>query len=176
MRAYAHLDQFAGRAAFSTWLSRIALHEAWARTRRGKRFEALESDPSVEGSEIKQSSVDPDPEGAAFGREVRLLLEAAVEALPESYRTVFVLRHVEELSTAEAAECLELSEETVKTRLHRARLALRQELLTKAGPGIKEAFPFLGDRCDRMVESVLARIKRSESADNQRVRHYPPSR
>ncbi len=176
VRAYAHLDQFAGRAAFSTWLSRIALHEAWARARRGRRSETLEPDPGAEGREMKQASGSPDPEGAAFGREVRALVEAAVEALPERYRTVFTLRHIEELSTAETAELLELSEETVKTRLHRARSALRQELLLGAGVGIKQAFPFLGNRCDRMVESVLARIKRSESADNQRVRHCPPSR
>ena len=74
------------------------------------------------------------------------------------YRTVFVLRHVEELSTAETAELLKLSEETVKTRLHRARSALQRELLAEAGAGIKAAFPFLGDRCDRMVDSVLKRI------------------
>lgn len=169
VRAYQHLDQFAGRAAFSTWLSRIALHEAWARVRRSNRFEAIEPDPRGDGGEMKQVSVDPEPEGEVFGREVRSLLEAAVEALPESYRTVFTLRHIEELSTAETAECLELSEETVKTRLHRARSALRRELLTKAGTEIKHAFPFLGHRCDRMVELVLARIKRIESADHQRV-------
>jgi len=169
VRAYEHLDQFAGRAAFSTWLSRIALHEAWARVRRGNRFETIEPDPRGEGHEMKQASVDPEPEGEVFGREVRSLVEAAVEALPENYRTVFTLRHIEELSTAETAECLELSEETVKTRLHRARSALRQELLTKAGTEIKHAFPFLGYRCDRMVELVLARIKRSESAVHQRV-------
>lgn len=175
VRAYAHLDQFAGRAAFSTWLSRIALYEAWARVRRGNRFETIEPGPRGEGREMKQASVGPDPEGEVFGREVRSLVEAAVEALPESYRTVFMLRQIEELSTAETAECLEVSEETVKTRLHRARSALRQELLTKAGAGIREAFPFLGDRCDRMVESVLARIMRSESAHHQRVRHRPPT-
>jgi len=84
VRAYEHLDQFAGRAAFSTWLSRSALHEAWARVRRGNRFETIEPDPGGEGREMKQASVDPEPEGEAFGREVRSLVEAAVEALPES--------------------------------------------------------------------------------------------
>ncbi|MEX1246445.1 MAG: RNA polymerase sigma factor [Thermoanaerobaculia bacterium] len=163
VRAYAHLDQFEGRAGFSTWLGRIAIHEAWARMRRSRRFETREPDPSGEDREMKNASVDPNPEGAAFGREVRLLVEAAVEALPEGYRTVFVLRQIEELSTAETAECLELSEETVRTRLHRARSALRQQLLEKAGPGIRQAFPFLGRRCDRMVESVLARVRRIES-------------
>ena len=124
---------------------------------------------------MRQASVGPDPERAAFDREVRLLMEAAVEALPQRYRTVFVLRHIEELSTAETAECLELTEETVKTRLHRARSALQQELLAKAGARIKETFPFLGDRCDRMVESVLARIEKSASADQRREPNPNPS-
>jgi RNA polymerase sigma-70 factor (ECF subfamily) len=113
---------------------------------------------------MKQPSAGPDPEGAMFDREMRSLLETAVEALPEIYRTVFVLRQIEELSTAETAESLELSEETVKTRLHRARAALRQGLLARAGAGIKNAYPFLGPRCDRIVESVLARIKGAQAA------------
>jgi RNA polymerase sigma-70 factor (ECF subfamily) len=176
VRAYAHLDQFAGRAAFSTWLSRIALHEAWVRARRGNRFETIDPDPGVEGREMKGASAGRDPEGEAFGREVRSLVEAAVEALPESYRTVFMLRHMEEFSTAETAELLELSEETVKTRLHRARSALRQELLAEAGAGIKQAFPFLGNRCDRMVESVLARIGDGESANRRCDSDRSPTR
>ena len=94
-----------------------------------------------------------------------LLVQEAVDALPEGYRTVFVLRQIEELSTAETAECLEISEETVKTRLHRARSALREQLLEKAGPGIRQAFPFLGSRCDRMVETVLARIQDVEPSN-----------
>ncbi len=159
VRAYEHLDQFEGRAEFSTWLCRIAIHEAWARMRRSRRYETIEPHPTGEDREMKEASVDPNPEGAAYGREVGLLVQEAVDALPEGYRTVFVLRQIEGLSTAETAECLELSEETVKTRLHRARSALRQQLLEKAGPGIRQAFPFLGPRCDRMVETVLTRIQ-----------------
>lgn len=165
VRAYAHLGQFEGRAKFSTWLGRITIHEAWARMRRSRRFETLEPDARGEERELKEASVNPNPAGATYGREVRLLVQEAVDALPEGYRTVFVLRQIEELSTAETAECLELSEETVKTRLHRARAALREQLLEKAGPGIRQAFPFLGHRCDRMVETVLARIKGTEPAN-----------
>lgn len=165
VRAYAHLDQFAGRAEFRTWLGRIALHESWARARRGRRQESLETAPGAEDRKVKPESPAPDPEKAAFDREVRSLVEAAVEGLPEIYRTVFMLRHVEELSTSETAELLELSEETVKTRLHRARSALRRELLAEAGAGIRQAFPFLGARCDRMVASVLARIADPGSAN-----------
>ena len=160
VRAFEHLDQFAGRASFATWLSSIALHEAWARARKSQRYEPIE--PSLDGEAgggvMKRASSTPDPEGETLGREVQSFVESAIETLPEMYRTVFMLRHVEELSTAETAELLDLSEETVKTRLHRARSALQQQLLAEAGAGIKTAFPFLGDRCDRMVETVLRRI------------------
>jgi len=159
VRAYTHLDQFAGRAAFSTWLSRIALHEAWARARRGHRFRTIEPDAAGETFEMKQVSRDPDPEGLAASEEVRSILESVIEDLPDTYRTVFVLREIEELSTAETAESLEVTEETVKTRLHRARAVLRRELLARAGTGIRHAFPFMGPRCDRMVETVMARIR-----------------
>ena len=164
VRAYEHLHQFEGRSEFSTWLSRIAIHEAWARMRRSRRYATIEPDSTGEDRNMKEVSVDRDPEGAAFSREVGLLVQEAVDSLPLRYRTVFVLRQIEELSTAETAECLELSEETVKTRLHRARSALRQQLLEKAGPGIRQAFPFLGPRCDRMVETVLARIQGMQPA------------
>ncbi len=166
VRAFAHLDQFAGRAEFRTWLGRIALHESWARARRGRRQESLEPAPGAGDRKVKPESPTPNPEKAAFDREVRSLVEAAVEGLPEIYRTVFMLRHVEELSTSETAELLELSEETVKTRLHRARSALQRELLAEAGAGIRQAFPFLGARCDRMVASVLARISNPGPANS----------
>ncbi|HWC65636.1 MAG TPA: RNA polymerase sigma factor, partial [Thermoanaerobaculia bacterium] len=146
VRAYSHLGQFAGRAAFSTWISRIALHEAWARVRRRSRFASGLPDAAGETPEMKQVSRDPDPEGAAVNGEVRTLLESVIEELPETYRTVFVLREIEELSTAETAASLDVTEETVKTRLHRARAVLRRELLSRAGSGMRQAFPFLGPR------------------------------
>ena len=166
VRAYEHLDQFAGRAAFSTWLGRIALHEAWARARRARRLRPIEPAGDGEGREMTRAAAGPDPETEALGQEVRSLLEAAVEALPESYRTVFVLRHVEELSTAETAELLDLTEEAVKTRLHRARAALQKTLLAKAGGELPLAFSFLGSRCDRMVASVLLRIAGASAEPN----------
>lgn len=164
VRAYTHLDQFAGRAAFSTWVSRIVLHESWARARRERRFPAMEPDSAGETFDMKLPSREPDPEGMAVSGELRTLLESVIENLPETYRTVFVLREIEQLSTAEAAESLEVSEETVKTRLHRARAALRRELVAKAGAGIRQAFPFLGPRCDRMVESVMSRVRNIREA------------
>ncbi len=91
-------------------------------------------------------------------QQLRTVLEAAVDALPATYRSVFVLREVEQLSTDETAECLGLSEEAVKTRLHRSRALLRRELTARMGPTIAEAYQFLGERCDRTVSRVLARI------------------
>lgn len=158
VRAYEHLGEFEGRAAFSTWLLRIVLHEGWARARRERRFEEWRPEEEDGGKPMKQQLARTGPEAEVLGNEIRTMLEAAVGSLPETYRTVFVLRDVEELSTAETAECLELSEEAVKTRLHRARASLRRELLAMAGGQARAAFPFLGARCDRMVERVLGRI------------------
>jgi RNA polymerase sigma-70 factor, ECF subfamily len=99
------------------------------------------------------------PEDEAAAGEARSYLESAVEALPEDYRIVFVLRAVEELSTAETAATLDLSEENVKVRLHRARAMLRRELVERAGPGVATMYPFAGVRCDRMVMNVMSRIR-----------------
>lgn len=160
VRAYEHLGDFAGRAAFSTWLIRIVLHEGWARARRGRRLEALRPEEEDGGKPMKVETTPSGPETEVLSREIRSMIETAMETLPEAYRTVFVMREVEELSTAETADCLELSEEAVKTRLHRARASLRRELLALAGGQARSAFPFLGIRCDRMVDRVLSRIQR----------------
>jgi RNA polymerase sigma-70 factor (ECF subfamily) len=166
VRAYEHLDQFGGRAAFSTWLIRILLHEGWARARRDRRFQELPAEIPNEGTTMNEAPNETGPEREALGNEVRSMLEAAIESLPELYRTVFVMREVEELSTSEAAQCLDVTEEVVKTRLHRARAALRKELLAMAGGQARSAYPFLGVRCDRIVERVLGRIReRSATPD-----------
>ena len=162
VRAWSHLAQWEGRASFSTWVCRIALHEAWARRRRGARTEPLEDGGDPGEGRMTEPSSPPQSESAVYGTEVRSLLEEAVESLPETYRTVFVLRQMEELSTAETARCLEITEEAVKVRLHRARSALQRQLLERAGPGIRQAFPFLGARCDRLVATVLARVRTAQ--------------
>ena len=87
------------------------------------------------------------------------ILQSAIDQLPESYRTVFVLRQVENLSTGETAECLGLSEEAVKTRLHRSRALLRRDLEGQAGSSFAGAYSFMGVRCDRSVARVLARLQ-----------------
>src|SRR5438552_6936405 len=127
VRAYQHLSQFAGRAKFSTWLTRIAVHEALARVQRRGRYQALD-DMQRNGDSMTFASTNPNPEQQLASAESNGLLERAILALPETYRTVLMLRDIEELSTAETAECLELTEDNVKVRLHRARALLRREL------------------------------------------------
>lgn len=156
VRAFTNLDQFAGRARFATWLSRIALHEALARVRRGRRFAALPEEVTL--SDLPNPR--PGPEDHAANRELAAALAAAVDALPESHRAVFVLRDVEGMSTAETAEVLGLSVPNVKVRLHRARAALRADLERRLGGEVPRLWSFDGERCDRVVAGVLERVRR----------------
>jgi RNA polymerase sigma-70 factor, ECF subfamily len=161
VRAYEHLDQFAGRARFSTWLTRIAVHEALARQRRGNRHQELEPMSEREGDPMDRfASLAQDPEQQASNSEIRTLLEQAIEKLPDAYRTIFMLRDVEDLSTTDAAEVLEITEDNVKVRLHRARALLRKSLYARAGMERKEAFNFHALRCDRVVKNVFERIQK----------------
>lgn len=167
VRAYEHLDQFAGRAKFSTWLTRIAVHEALARQRRRDRYEELDPMSEREGDPMDRfASVTPNPEQLTSNSELRKLLENAVEKLPDSYRAVFMLRDVEEMSTTEAAYALEITEENVKVRLHRARALLRKGLYAQAGKESREAFHFNAVRCDRVVRNVFERIQKRASQTN----------
>ena len=160
VNAYRHLDQFAGLARFSTWLTRIAVHEALARSRRRGRFDEQETVDEWDGDAMDAlKSPGPDPERQAFAGELRTLIESAIEALPEHYRAVFVMRAVEGMSTAESADCLDITEETAKTRLHRARMLLRDALYQRAGIESAAAFSFEAPRCDRLVEAVFAQIE-----------------
>lgn len=158
VRAYQHLDQFAGRAPFSTWLTRIAVHEALHRIRwRNNNQQLGDTEDDGEGSmSVVGKSLDPE-QSASIG-ELGQLLEEAVLELPDQYRTVIMLRDVEELSTAETAAALDLTEENVKVRLHRGRAIMRQSLFTRIGGSAKNAFPFMGSRCDRVVLGVFARL------------------
>jgi RNA polymerase sigma-70 factor, ECF subfamily len=162
VRAYEHLDQFAGRAKFATWLTRIALHEALARQHRGNRYQELDPMSEREGDPMDRfASLAPDPEQQASNSEVRRLLEEAVEKLPDAYRTIFILRDVEDMSTADTADVLEITEDNVKVRLHRARALLRKSLYECAGLERKEAFNFHAVRCDEVVKNVFERIQKN---------------
>src|SRR6476659_11177021 len=159
VRAYEHLNQFAGRAAFSTWLTRIAIHEALARKRRRGRMDELDALPANgEFMSILKSSA-PNPEAGTATAEARELLEQAINQLPEAYRTVVVLREVEEMSVAETAESLGVTDAVVKTRLHRAHVMLRKHLFSRAKGRATDLYQFHAVRCDRVVKGVFERIR-----------------
>lgn len=157
VNAFTHLRQFNGSARFSTWLTKIAVHESLARVRRRGRYEPF--DEALTNVEPFMSrNPQENPERQAFTGELRRLLEWAIDTLPDGMREVFVLREVEGLSTSETAESLGVSEDVVKTRLSRGRAALRWVLLERIGASAPEAFRFYRPRCDRVVREVLARI------------------
>jgi len=159
VRAYEKLASFEGRARFSTWLTRIAVHEALARVNRQDRFRPLDDQQAgAKDGAIQFMLAKPDPEHESASRELTTILQQEILNLPENYRLVFVLRDVEEMSTAEAAECLNLSEQNIKVRLHRARAMLRRKLRERAIAILPQSFPFLAARCDRIVASVLQTI------------------
>jgi RNA polymerase sigma-70 factor (ECF subfamily) len=162
VNAFIHLHQFEERAQFSTWLTRIALHEAFGRRRKMLRSASLatgQSDPYEErGFMNTLTSSEADPERQAYAQELNRVLEAAVDDLPEMYRTVFMLRDIEGLSTSETGEGLGLGPEAVKTRLHRARAMIRRSVTARIGAAAAESFQFHAVRCDRVVAAVFARI------------------
>lgn len=158
VNAYAHLRQFDGRAAFATWLTRIAVNEAIARLRRRGRYTPMESDDVVTRDAAVSGRDTVTPEHAAYASELRHLLEAAVDRLPDGSREVFVLREVQGLTTTETAQVLGIADDAVKTRLSRAKRALRHELTAALGDAGRAAFQFEQTRCDRIVAAVFARI------------------
>jgi RNA polymerase sigma-70 factor (ECF subfamily) len=156
--AFQHLDQFEGRARFSTWLTRIAVNEALARMHKSERIEEWDAMSQHRRDAILTSRETSDPETEAASGELNRLLESSIESLPESYRTVVMLRDIEQMSTSDTAACLAITEDNVKVRLHRGRALLRKDLYARAGASAKEAFPFHAVRCDRVVAGVFARL------------------
>jgi RNA polymerase sigma-70 factor (ECF subfamily) len=159
INAFTHLAQFEQRSQFSTWLTRITVYEALLRRRKRKGEESLtEPETIADGDTMQLMSSEADPERQAYVRELGRVLEAAVDALPDAYRAVFMLREVEGLSTRETAEGLDLGEEAVKTRLHRAKVMVRRSITDQLGTAGRDAFQFHATRCDRVVAAVLGRI------------------
>jgi RNA polymerase sigma-70 factor (ECF subfamily) len=160
VRALTHLDRFRGESSLSTWLSRIAMNEALGRL-RGQRS-ALQRDVLAlerpEAEIIPFPAASSDPEKSMAQREIQAVVEHAIDELPEPFRLVFIARVMEEMTIEETAELLGIKPETVKTRLHRARAMLRDNVERKIGPVILEAFPFAGRRCERLTEAVLKRL------------------
>ncbi|MGC4113936.1 MAG: RNA polymerase sigma factor [Myxococcales bacterium] len=152
LSAYAHLGEFRAEARFSTWIVRIAVHEAFARMRKGRKLAPLEE------AEDEVPAMQADPEKELGRRELAGLVERAIARLPELYRVVFMLREVEGMDTEEAAEALGVTEWVVKTRLHRARSKLQAALIEEAGQAAREAFSFEAPRCNRVVNAVMEAI------------------
>jgi len=161
LQAYASLASFRAEAKLSTWLARIVANEALMRLRKQTRRAEIVPMQSADAPEVEQvmdTDMDNAPDTRVARGEIRRLLEAQIDALPETYRTVFMLRAVEELSAEETAAVLEIPAATVRTRLFRARSLLREALAQKIDVACEDAFSFAGERCDRVVASVLARL------------------
>ena len=153
VRAFTHLDGFRGESGLSTWLSRIAINEALGRVRSAR--------PHVElDAQIIKFPVSPagDPERTMAQREIQRVVERAIDELPDVFRMVFVARVMEGMNIEETADLLGVKPETVKTRLHRARTMLRENVEKEIGPVVMDAFPFAGWRCERLTVSVLKRL------------------
>lgn len=160
IQAYRALDSFRGESKLSTWLVRIAANQALMRRRRnGRSAQVVPIDSTcIEGEMAAMETDDAGPERQAFGGEVRKLLEARIDALPEGYRSVFMLRAVEELSVEETAAALDMPEATVRIRYFRARGLLRESLAKEVDLALGDVFSFDGERCDRIVHNVLSRL------------------
>jgi RNA polymerase sigma-70 factor, ECF subfamily len=163
IRAFTSLDSFRGESQLGTWLARIVMNEALGRLRRRKptvEFDtfAKAHEGSAEIIRFPLANPELDPETTMAQREIRALLERAIDALPEAFRTVLVARLIEGMSIEETAELFGIRPETVKTRLHRARKLLKDEMEKHVGPAMADAFPFAGRRCERLTEAVLARL------------------
>jgi RNA polymerase sigma-70 factor (ECF subfamily) len=164
--AFAHLDQFAGQAKFSTWLLRIGVNEALGRMRQRRRhLERIDERAEDDGPGLLPMEAPmPTPEDRAANRELASLLESTIDALPSAYRAVFMLRLVEGLDTAETAAVLELGEEAVKQRLHRARAMVQHLIQERVGASAAVAFELHAVRCDRVVAAVMARLPAGSSS------------
>jgi RNA polymerase sigma-70 factor, ECF subfamily len=150
VRVFTHLEQFRGDSSVGTWLVRIAINLALGRIRQHR--------PTVDIDDRPTASNDPDPETLMARQELRTLLERSIDDLPDAFRGVFVARIVEGLSIQETAELFHIRPETVKTRVHRARRALRRSLEQQMGPTVADAFSFDGERCARVTERVIDRL------------------
>jgi len=163
LAAFASMDRFEGRSSLSTWLTRIVANEALSRLRAERRRKAhLENEgvPVLETyrERLMRGSDAPLPDASAARQQLRVLMERAIAALPDSFRTVFVLREIEGLSVEETADALGIPAATVKTRLLRARRKLQQALAPEVHAALSGTFPFAGVDCERLTRKVLTAL------------------
>ena len=162
--AYGRLAQFRGDSSLATWLSRLVVNECLGRMRRSARRQnviPMIPSPSDEELEAIPSSESGSPDAAADRAQMRAVLERRIDALPETFRAVFVLRSVEELSVEETAECLGIPAETVRSRHFRAKGLLREALAREVDIAERNVWEFAGARCDRIVARVLSRLAKA---------------
>ncbi len=164
IQAYQNLERFRGKGALSAWLAKITVNEALGRLRRSRPAKegiSLDDLQETEEANFMASTISnlPNPEQSAARGELRRLLESVIDSLPEVYRLAFILCGVEEMSVAEAADCLEIEPATVKTRYHRAKKILQQNLSSVVDSATGEVFSFAGERCDRIVAGVFRRLE-----------------
>lgn len=156
IRAYYHLAEFRGPTGFPSWLARIAINEACARTRRAPNFgDGDDVDLLLQLPELGAI----EPENAAMGGDILRILQTAIDNLPIEFRAVFMLRGVEQLSIAETASMLDIKPATVKTRFHRARRLLQAALHRQLDDLARETYRFEGEHCDRVVANVFEHLK-----------------
>ena len=173
LSAYRNIASFRGGAKLSTWLARIVINEAYGRLRKQKQrgvvvpFDAGAHEQAHTEEETMADDRAEQPDAAAMRAELRRLLERQIDALPEQFRTAFVLREVEEMSVEDAAECLDVPAETVRSRAFRARALLREALSREIDTATVDAFGFAGARCDRIVANVFARVRADVHADGR---------
>lgn len=162
LNAFTHLDGFRGESSFATWLARITMNEALGRLRRERaaadlgNLEAGRLEAQV--IQFPQTTSSGDPERTMAQREILRLVERATDNLPEIFRTVFMARVIEGRGVEETAALLSIPPETVKTRLHRARRLVREQLDKQVGPVLMDAFPFAGRRCECLTDAVMQRL------------------
>jgi RNA polymerase sigma factor (sigma-70 family) len=164
LEAYRHMDDFRGGSALGTWLTRIVINQALMRVRKERRRSSIVPFRNTQPHESENLEAQvPDqtsesPSASVIRAETRKILERRIDELPVSFRTVFIMREVEEMSVEETAECLSISPATVRTRLFRARALLREALARDMDSATGDVFAFAGARCDRIVATVLARL------------------
>lgn len=167
LSAHRSLSQFRGESSLATWLSRLVVNECLGRMRRNaRRQNVIPMIPSPTDHEMESVPSDElgSPDATADRAQMRAILERRIDALPESFRTVFVMRSVEELTVEETAESLGIPAETVRSRHFRAKSLLREALAREVDIAERNLWGFAGERCDRIVARVLARIAENSGA------------
>jgi len=158
LRAFTKLQQFQGKSQLSTWLSKIVLYESLARLRKKRRIVDVGALTDLE-AKMGTPAQNETPQDTVLRAEATKIMENAISSLPRKYRAVIMMREVEGLNVSETAENLGLTEQTVKTRLFRAHTMLRKQIGKELGSNMSHVYSFMNERCDRLVETVMARIR-----------------